>query len=252
MILHRMGRAIAEQNWFIVIIELLVVVVGILLGLQIDDWNRARQDRMDEGQFLERMHEDVLLAEELSHRLRQRKLDRLDWMLDASDVLFNRINRDALTDEECTAIAWSTAFNFVAAGLPSVDELIGTGRLGIIRDADLRAALVALRQTRLALAATISEKSTSSNFNYLPTAFPDLFQLTPYVDDSIGEVGNRMECDLASMRTNRPFLNQFGTNVDGYDAYIRDGVKPWSLQLERVHELVDNALNIDHVADENE
>ena len=55
-----------------------------------------------------------------------------------------------------------------------------------------------------------------------------------------------MECDLASMRTNRPFLDQFSTNADGYDAYIRDGVKPWSLQSNRVHELVDDALGIDH------
>jgi hypothetical protein len=48
------------------------------------------------------------------------------------------------------------------------------------------------------------------------------------------------------MRINRHFLNQFSANADGFDAYIRDGVKPWNLQFERVHDLVDSALAIDH------
>jgi hypothetical protein len=110
----------------------------------------------------------------------------------------------------------------------------------------LRTALVALRQTRAALDATISDKAASSNFISLPSIFPDLFQLNVHFDDALGEVQTRNECDLAAMRTNRHFLNQFSANADGFDAYIRDGVKPWNLQFERVHDLVDSALAIDH------
>ena len=54
------------------------------------------------------------------------------------------------------------------------------------------------------------------------------------------------------MRANQHFLNQFSMNVDGYDAYVRDGVKPWSLQFARVHELVDGTLGIDHLVDVSE
>ena len=188
----------------------------------------------------------MLLADDLSRRLRQRRLDRLRWTLDASDVLLNSSKRNTLTDEECSAIVWSTAFNITASGLPSVDELIATGRMGIIRNTQLRTALVALRQTRAALDAAISEKTASSNFKFLPAAFPSLFQINAYFSDNMGEVRTRNECDLAALRSNRPFLNQFSANADGYDAYVRDGVKPWSLQFDRVHKLVDSALGIDH------
>jgi len=68
-------------------------------------------------------------------------------------------------------------------------------------------------------------------------------------DETIGEVQTQNECDLAAMRANQPFLNQFSANADGYDAYIRDGVRPWSRQFDRVHELVDSALGIGHNAE---
>lgn len=227
-------------------VEFIVVVAGIFAGLQVDDWNQARKNRVDEGEFLNRLHDDVLVADALSQRLRQRRLDRWDWTLNASDVLFGRNDRNTLTDDECSATVWISAFNITASGLPSVDELIGTGRMGIIRNAELRTALVALRQTRAALDTAISEKTASSNFNFLPAAFPELFQLTAYVDDIRDEIRTKNECDLAAMRANQAFLNQFSANFDGYDAYIRDGVRPWSSQFDKVHELVDSALEIDH------
>jgi hypothetical protein len=252
VILDRISSSLKTHDWRSALIEVLIVVVGIFIGLQVDDWNQARKNRMDEQQFLERLHENLVLAEELSSRVLQRRLDRLPRLLDASEVLFNRANRDELTVEECTAIAWATAFNITATGLPSVDELIGTGRMGIIRDGQLRTALVALRQTRAALDAMISVQSTSSNFQFLPSAFPDLIQLTGYFDNKLREVRSRTNCDLVAMRANQPFLNQFSANADGYDAYIRDGLRPWSLQSDRVHELVDNALGTNHPVAEEE
>jgi len=39
MILHRLAEGVRAQNWFTVIVEVLIVVVGIFLGLQVDDWN---------------------------------------------------------------------------------------------------------------------------------------------------------------------------------------------------------------------
>lgn len=252
MILQKIAENLKSHNWGTALVEVLIVVIGIFIGLQVDDWNKARKDREDEEIYLKSLHEDVLLADELSRRLRQRRLDRLDWTLSAGDVLFRRNERDTLTVNECTAIVWSTAFNITATGLPSLDELLGTGRMGIIRDSQLRTALVALQQTRAALDAIISEKSASSNFVSLPTIFPNFFRLSASFDKTLGEVQTQNECDLAAMRTNQPFLNQFSANADGYDAYIRDGVKPWSQQFDRVHALVDSALGISHDVEEDE
>lgn len=45
MILRKLADAIAAQNWFTVVLEVLIVVVGIFIGLQVDDWNEIRKDR---------------------------------------------------------------------------------------------------------------------------------------------------------------------------------------------------------------
>ncbi len=135
MILNRLAEAVAKQNWFVVFIEVLVLVIGIFIGLQVDDWNQARKDKIDEQQFLQRLHKDVLLAEELSNRVRDRRLDRLQTIMDAGDVLFNRVGRDQLTEEECISIVASSFFNINASSLSSLNELMGTGRMEIIQDA---------------------------------------------------------------------------------------------------------------------
>ena len=45
--------------------EIVLVVIGILLALQIDAWNQNRLDRRVESQYYMRFLEDVLLDEEL-------------------------------------------------------------------------------------------------------------------------------------------------------------------------------------------
>ena len=58
MILRRLAEAIAEQNWFTVMLEVLIVVVGIFIGLRVDDWNQERRDSIDEQLYLEELMED--------------------------------------------------------------------------------------------------------------------------------------------------------------------------------------------------
>ena len=38
MILRKMADAIRGQNWFTVVLEILIVVIGIFIALQVDDW----------------------------------------------------------------------------------------------------------------------------------------------------------------------------------------------------------------------
>ncbi|MFT5769546.1 MAG: hypothetical protein ACI9H8_001517 [Lysobacterales bacterium] len=246
MIMRRLGEAIAAQNWFVVIIEIMVVVVGIFIGLQVDDWNESRKDRIDEQVYLQRLHEDVLLAEQLSSRVRERRLQRHQELLEILDIVFKRDQRDTITDNECAAIAWSNAYNINVASIASLKELTDTGRLGIIRDTNIRKALVELQQTRELLTYVITEKTNSKSFVHLPSLFPELIQIEAYFDPAMGEVRALSKCNFPGMRASRSFLNQFSTNVDGYDAYIRDGLAPWISQFSLVHQQLDEALSVIH------
>lgn len=59
MILRKLADAIREQNWFTVIIEILIVVIGIFLGLQVTEWNEEREERARTRQVIETLREDL-------------------------------------------------------------------------------------------------------------------------------------------------------------------------------------------------
>ena len=48
IIIRRFTEHFRRQDWFALLMDLLIVVVGIYLGLQVDAWNTARQDRITE------------------------------------------------------------------------------------------------------------------------------------------------------------------------------------------------------------
>ena len=45
MILSRTIEHLKQQHWTGVFIELVIVILGVFIGLQVQDWNQARQDR---------------------------------------------------------------------------------------------------------------------------------------------------------------------------------------------------------------
>ena len=58
MILRSFNRHVADQNWFAVCIDLLVVVVGIFLGLQVTEWGNDRQNVKWEQEFYRDLKSD--------------------------------------------------------------------------------------------------------------------------------------------------------------------------------------------------
>ncbi|NRA30887.1 MAG: hypothetical protein HRU11_11600 [Parvularculaceae bacterium] len=55
MILQRVSKAVREQNWFTVAIELMIVTTGVFLGIQFGNWNEQRADDRREQAYLERL-----------------------------------------------------------------------------------------------------------------------------------------------------------------------------------------------------
>ena len=49
MLLRRITKHVKDQNWFAVGIDFFIVVVGVFMGLQVSNWNDARQERNNEG-----------------------------------------------------------------------------------------------------------------------------------------------------------------------------------------------------------
>lgn len=59
MLLNRITQYIKNQNWLAVALEFLIVVLGIFVGLQVDNWNEERKTRSEEQEYLLRLSEDA-------------------------------------------------------------------------------------------------------------------------------------------------------------------------------------------------
>ena len=244
MILRRLADAIRQPTCFTVVLEIAIVLIGIFIGLQVDDWNQSRQDRKDERLYLERLHEELLSAEKLSARVLERRIYRQAHLIEVLGIVFDQPERENLDGEECLTIATVHFFNVVVTGLSAAEELTASGRMDILRDAELRGALGALRQARDATDTYI--KIQTQVAHDLAHLYPDLVSSRSYYDAGMSEIYGTYACDLQSMRRNPRFLNDFSTNADAYDAYVRDGLLPWANQMRRVHDLLDRDLGIQH------
>jgi hypothetical protein len=138
MILSRLTNAIRRQDWFTVLIELLIVVLGIFLGLQANEWAQDREDRKEERAALERLHLESRNAfEQLSRQLQYTK--RLNQMRRAA-VQF--VDGDAPLPEDPLPlkIGINTLVQFPPVVPVTVvyEELTASGQMQLIRSAKLR------------------------------------------------------------------------------------------------------------------
>lgn len=194
MILRRIAEGIKNQDWFVVLIEIFIVVIGIYVGLQVDDWNKARQDREDEKAFIIQFHDDLLLSEALASRVQDRRLTLFVDLVSAAEAVFDRPERKSLTEAECMAVGNARFVNIVISVFPSLTDLLNSGRLRILRNETLRLAIVELQQKANALR-DIVPLFTAVRID-LPNKFPDLVQTSPYFDTDLKEYQQRYHCDL--------------------------------------------------------
>ena len=59
MILRRLVISIRKQDWFAVVIETLIVVMGVFLGIQLGNWNAARVNQVVYQEALERFETEI-------------------------------------------------------------------------------------------------------------------------------------------------------------------------------------------------
>lgn len=244
MILRRLTKHINDQNWFAVALDFFIVVIGVFIGIQVSNWNSSLQDRRDGRIYLQRIHADLTNVEAFSARVRARRVDLIGTLTQAASVLFTGDETAQLTEAECLALATSHYYNIKVSALPSVDELMSAGRLSILNDAALTGALVKYQQDANELRASIEDSRFIGHD--LPILDPLAIRSEPIFDTALGEMQGRYTCDVPRMRKNPLFMNAVSENVDNYDAYLRDGLKPWSEQLRATHALIDAALGVQH------
>lgn len=138
MILRRLTTAFRKQDWFTVGVETLIVVFGVFIGLQVNNWNEARGDRADAGVVLERLEQDF---EQILDRADQ-SLANHERNLEAAGRLILGIRNQAFEEETLLAdIGNVSSFSTMPGPSATFSQLVSSGRLELIQDQELRRAL---------------------------------------------------------------------------------------------------------------
>lgn len=148
MSLRRLSQRLRQYDWFAAAIEVVIVIVGILIALQVDNWNGERQDRQLGREYAGRLHAGLL--SDLNNAASAR-----DFWNKVADYQA-AATRHAETGELANGSAWFTVLSYYQASQLRPYELDDTtflemrdaGELRLIEDADLRRDLAAYyRQT---------------------------------------------------------------------------------------------------------
>ncbi|WP_412061320.1 hypothetical protein [Rubrivirga sp. IMCC45206] len=139
--LGRLSKAVREQNWVAVALEVCIVVLGVVIGFQITAWGQARADHARERGYLERVHEDLLA----DTGALDARIAYYAGVTGFAEAAVAHVETGALRDGSpwATVVAYYHASQILpyASTRRTFDEMREAGDLRLVRDAALRAEL---------------------------------------------------------------------------------------------------------------
>ena len=161
MVIRRIREHIAELNWLAVAIDLAIVVVGVFLGTQANDWNQARADRVKAAGYRARLVGELRFDQRQYHNqflyyiaARRHGLAALDALQHPGASIGEPFLIDAY---QATQMDLTAPKHFI------FDELVSAGLAGLIGNESL-------------------QEMTSDYYLALATDVPQLAEAPPYRD----------------------------------------------------------------------
>lgn len=116
--------------------EIFLVVIGILIALQVNNWNEWRKDRVQEENYLERL---IIELESDSLRL-EGAINLTNYKIDQAKFLINNIAPEVQLSDSSVFV--ENAFLVGRGGsfmpyLPAYQELVSSGDMGLIQNEEI-------------------------------------------------------------------------------------------------------------------
>ena len=174
MLLRRVIQHVKKQEWTAIWIDLVIVVVGVFIGIQVSNWNAGRVDDAWAQAYLARIKDNLRSDMESIER-------RTVFWRQVGDYGNNAI-RYAETGALVDGSAWKTVLAFYQASQvwtwtgndTTFQELLNGGELSLIRDESLRTTLSAYYR-----------ESSSDEVGYILTMIPEYRKMVPGMSPSV-------------------------------------------------------------------
>ena len=204
MILRSVTKHVNDQNWFAVVLDLVIVVIGVFIGIQVSNWNADRAGQKKAQVLINRLHSDLnndqdVLASLLKYQTVVRK-----YAVTAVDG-FN--GKKTVSDEQFVIAAYQTSqISGPWSYRSTYNELLSTGHFDLIRSEELKSLILGYYSDDWAQAPMLV--NTATYREYIRGVIPFLIQ------DAI-----RSECGDVSVRVAQTFGN---TLPDTCDLQLQD------------------------------
>ncbi|MAX71029.1 MAG: hypothetical protein CMC76_08000 [Flavobacteriaceae bacterium] len=182
--------------------EIILVVIGILIALQINNWKDYKKNRVEEQQVLKNFKEDLETDKKL---LDEFKGKALSYSKSADTILLS-IN-EAVPFDPNKFIGHASAIIsniYFESSSSTFDQSLSTGKIDLVENAELRKGL--LEYYKLTKLNFDDKRISETNQNFV---FPEVFSqivATKEVSEQLTGIATKLpQFDLHSLATNRAF-----------------------------------------------
>ena len=183
--------------------EIILVVIGILIALSINNWNEHRKDKNRALEYHQRLIEDLDRVNERSEDIGDRAFQTMTAIIESVEILESTHQITSKEQETLDyALVWYARFNYQMPDLSTLEEMKSNGDLGQIYNVELRKDIVDFNEYLINLESIFNTLgSTIQNNNFID-------ELIRFDVDTI-TLGVRHDYNLEELRNDPVFINSF-------------------------------------------
>lgn len=143
MIIKRLAKTLRSQDWAAFSIEFIIVLLGVFLALQAEDWNQERKDRQLEQIYISRLTDEMKANYEILADHEKIYEEKVWFILDLPNLNI----QDAYQSDPAEfmyQVDYSTYVQIPNLRAETYQELESSGRLVLLRDTQLRSAIAGI------------------------------------------------------------------------------------------------------------
>jgi len=143
MFLKRLAKTFRKQDWASFAIEFLIVMLGVFLALQAEDWNQERKDRNLEEAYISRLIDEAKTNIDILAQHEKIFEEKVEFILALPNLPLNEaFQQDPL--EFMYQLDYSTYVGIPNLRAETYQELESSGRLTLLRNSELRSAIAGI------------------------------------------------------------------------------------------------------------
>ena len=228
MIASRFLQHLKQQHWAGVFIELVIVILGVFIGLQVQDWNTARSARAELDQQLISLRLELEDNQAHFNKFRTELVGQLDDVNDLRSAFKQDPPTISSKDLDLRLLNVQRIKVF-APDLTALNELAQTGGLRRIEDPKIRTAIGAWQRqldevNRLYADALQQRDGVWTGFLMKNIAFGPLLEQSNIVGKGIGK--SKFRNDIAALAKSREVDNELAYRfvITGSEVYALDAL----------------------------